>query len=526
MARGAAKAASWTSPRKKQARTRKGGAAQLQQHVTKGGGSKTTKTTNNKRKKVNESAAAANHKRTKTTNDPADGDKGKPDGDESDAVDSVTTKNKKKRVAGAGKKRKSIKPRKSVVQKLILDDIESTSESEEYVDEENDDKEDDEEEVYEDAVQDESSEDDGGQKELANNNDAEKKEEHGWSSTSSDEDDSRGRRQRYNGYRREMEDEAEAAAMKAEAHRKELNRSTQQGAANPPNNANPNVMLPSRQIIDVGISVRGLSKAESIQKQEKHVADRVTQFVKSDVFRRIKFINNDAMFQRAFQLVMNHEKVEPNKRVSFQMLYESCFNHALNTKRSSCEQTGGALARKAMAEFKQRGEEFYSFDKFCKLRRATTEREKNAFFWFFDTFLECVCGARQWRNAKKTTLVSKAGDGRGGKLVTKSDEAFGLLLIDNYMEKWVTVLAEEEKARANEVANNHDVDNTARQVGTNGNRQKKKAAAKIPGRYTAKKMGTASMVGGAVMELHVSMNYTILFKTTEQARNRNKWKGS
>jgi hypothetical protein len=83
--------------------------------------------------------------------------------------------------------------------------------------------------------------------------------------------------------------------------------------------------------------------------------------------------------------------------------------------------------------------------------------------------------------------VSKAADGRGGKLVTKSDEAFGLLLIDNYMEKWVTVLAEEEKARANEVANNHDVDNTARQVGTNGNRQKKKAAAKIPGRYTAKK---------------------------------------
>ena len=489
MARGAAKAASWTSPRKKQARTRKGGAAQLQQHVTKGGGSKTTKTTNNKRKKVNESAAAANHKRTKTTNDPADGDKGKPDGDESDAVDSVTTKNKKKRVAGAGKKRKSIKPRKSVVQKLILDDIESTSESEEYVDEENDDKEDDEEEVNEDAVQDESSDDDGGQKELANNNDAENKEKHGWSSTSSDEDDSRGRRQRYNGYRREMEDEAEAAAMRAEARRKELNRSTQQGAVDPPNNSNPNVMLPSRQIIDVGISVRGLSKAESIQKQEKHVADRVTQFVKSDVFRRIKFINNDAMFQRAFQLVMNHEKVEPNKRVSFQMLYESCFNHALNTKRSSCEQTGGALARKAIAEFKQRGEEFYSFDEFCKLRRATTEREKNAFFWFFDTFLECVCGARQWRNAKKTTLVSKAGDGRGGKLVTKSDEAFGLLLIDNYMEKWVTVLAEEEKARANEVANNHDVDNTARQVGTNGNRQKKKAAAKIPGRYTAKKNG-------------------------------------
>ncbi len=133
---------------------------------------------------------------------------------------------------------------------------------------------------------------------------------------------------------------------------------------------------------------------------------------------------------------MNHEKVEPHKRVSFQMQYECCFNHALNTKRSECEQAGGILARKAVAEFKQRVKEFYSIDKFCKLRRATTEREKRAFFWFFNSFLECVCGARPWRNAKKTTLVlSKAEDGHRGKLATKSDEAFALLLIDNYMEK-------------------------------------------------------------------------------------------
>jgi hypothetical protein len=101
------------------------------------------------------------------------------------------------------------------------------------------------------------------------------------------------------------------------------------------------------------------------------------------------------------------------------MLYECCFNHALNTKRSLCEQAGGILVRKAVAEFKQCGKEFYSIDKFGKLRRATTEREKCAFFWFFDLFLECICGTtRPWRNAKKTTLVLKADDGHRGKLVT------------------------------------------------------------------------------------------------------------
>jgi hypothetical protein len=59
--------------------------------------------------------------------------------------------------------------------------------------------------------------------------------------------------------------------MRAEDRRKELNRSAQQGSVDPPNNANLNAMLSSRQMIDVGVMVRGLSKAESLQKQDKHV---------------------------------------------------------------------------------------------------------------------------------------------------------------------------------------------------------------------------------------------------------------
>jgi hypothetical protein len=147
------------------------------------------------------------------------------------------------------------------------------------------------------------------------------------------------------------------------------------------------------------------------------------------------FINNNAMFQKGFLLVMNHEKVEPHKRVSYLLLmYESCFNHALNTKRSLCEQAVGILVRNAVAEFNQHGKELYSIIKFCKLRRATTEREKCALFWFFDLFLECVCGARPRRNAKKTALVLKAYNGHRGKLVTKSDKSFALMLINNHMK--------------------------------------------------------------------------------------------
>jgi hypothetical protein len=38
--------------------------------------------------------------------------------------------------------------------------------------------------------------------------------------------------------------------------------------------------------------------------------------------------------------------------------------------------------------FKNREEEFFTFDEFCRLRQATTDRERKAFFWFLDSFLE------------------------------------------------------------------------------------------------------------------------------------------
>jgi hypothetical protein len=249
-----------------------------------------------------------------------------------------------------------------------------------------------------------------------------------------------------------------------------LNRSAQKGTANPPER-NPNAAASSLVRFDGDILVRGMSKKESVRNRQKHVADRVIQYVKSDVFRRIKFINSDAMFQKAFQLVTKHENVPQHQRLQFQMLYENAFNHALNTKRSSCEQAGGKIMRKTLSEFKERGEEFFIIEEICKLRRAATERERKAFFWFFDTFLECVCGARYWRKAKATMLVSEAADERG-KLVTKSDEAFALLLIDNYIDKWKDALTEEVEARTDKVTEGDQ---------SNNNKKSKR----LTGKYTA-----------------------------------------
>ena len=274
----------------------------------------------------------------------------------------------------------------------------------------------------------------------------------------------------------------------AERCRKESNLRAQQGAEDPPNNTTPMANVSTATSTRyAGLTVpRGMSNAESIVKREKHVATRINQFVKSEVFRRIKFVNSAEMFQKAFVKVLEFERVPPNNRVLFQLTYESCFNKALNTKRSSCEQSGAKIAWKAIADFKKRGEDFFAIDEFCTLRRATTEREKRAFFWFFDSFLECVCGANTWRKAKKTMLVSEArGDGNC-KIVTKSDEAFGLLLIDNYLEKWETILEAGEESANTEPVNNT---NTAEADTEAKGRQKKKRTKRLPGKYTEKKSG-------------------------------------
>ena len=131
------------------------------------------------------------------------------------------------------------------------------------------------------------------------------------------------------------------------------------------------------------LHIRGMSRSQSIKNRQKHVTDRVRIFVKSDIFRKIKFINSDASFQKAINLVMDHENVPEEQRGRFQMLYESVFNEALNTKRSSCEQSGGKIVRSTIAKLELPGEAVFTMNELTKLRRATTERELQAFYWFF-----------------------------------------------------------------------------------------------------------------------------------------------
>ena len=122
---------------------------------------------------------------------------------------------------------------------------------------------------------------------------------------------------------------------------------------------------------------------------------------------------------------------------------------------------------------------FYTIEELCKLQRATTEREREAFFWFFGTFLQCVSGRRAWGKGRYKELVSKAREEGGRmKVVTTSDEAFALLLFDNYEDKWLGQKPLGTTAEAATVEFDENADKDGRRKGS---RRK--------GKYTGKKSG-------------------------------------
>jgi hypothetical protein len=54
---------------------------------------------------------------------------------------------------------------------------------------------------------------------------------------------------------------------------------------------------------------------------------------------------------------------------------------SVNAKRSTCETAGRKIVvDNTMPEFQEKGKELFTMEELCKLRRAETEREKEAFF--------------------------------------------------------------------------------------------------------------------------------------------------
>ncbi|KAI2500032.1 hypothetical protein MHU86_14418 [Fragilaria crotonensis] len=124
---------------------------------------------------------------------------------------------------------------------------------------------------------------------------------------------------------------------------------------------------------------------------KKNIRDRIQVTVKTVIFRGVKFITCKEYFDMVMQVILDQEK--PADTPQFVRMYKTIVMGALNTKRSTCEQSAQEAAMKLL-KIKNHVDEVdpppYSMDTLCKLRQSQTVEEKEAFLWFAGELLECV----------------------------------------------------------------------------------------------------------------------------------------
>ena len=176
------------------------------------------------------------------------------------------------------------------------------------------------------------------------------------------------------------------------------------------------------------------------QMQERHIRQRIQSTVKSRIFRKVKFITSTEYYERVMKVIVEQEK--PADKAKFVRVYKTCVVGAVNTKRSACEQAAAEVVRKLLKDKNHLDEVApapYSVETLCKLRQSQTPEEKEAFRWFVGELLECVVGKAAWGKKKYQARISEAVYANTTeKIVTVSDEAFGLVLYENYIDKWIT----------------------------------------------------------------------------------------
>lgn len=211
----------------------------------------------------------------------------------------------------------------------------------------------------------------------------------------------------------------------------------------------PGVRVILRQPFPAVELARARGKRKHHPDRKQHVTDRIQMYVKAHIFRKVKFVQNDKMLMDVMVAVEKTEKFRDQRsREAFKSVYKGVVMEAINVRRSACDQAGYKIVCQYLSSHvfdDGCGNEtlipddlqFFSLDTICKLRRATTADEVNAFKWFFGEFVECVSGKRVWSRHKYHDLISEAVNrDTGVQIVTVSDEAFALLLLDNYIEKW------------------------------------------------------------------------------------------
>ena len=109
---------------------------------------------------------------------------------------------------------------------------------------------------------------------------------------------------------------------------------------------------------------------------------------------------------------------------------------------STCEQAGARIVKELLTKqgyIEGDNDPPYSIQSLVQLQQGATAIDKEAFLWFIGEFVACVSGTKVWGRKKYYYRVSEAVIDKGSQelVVTVSDEAFAILLYENYIDKWI-----------------------------------------------------------------------------------------
>jgi hypothetical protein len=239
-------------------------------------------------------------------------------------------------------------------------------------------------------------------------------------------------------------------------------------------------------------NARPFSLKEGKKRSQKHLVTRVHNLVKTVIFPKLKFINNANMLKKTMLRVMENLDVPVGSYEEFKTIYVSEVMVAINTKRGTVGQSAGKVVQRKTAVSKLTNNRAscskanqYSFvvmptehlsdmdssymkalesrlqriadggpdeptpikdtlftvQEILTMRGATTPREMEAQYWFYGTFLECIAGKRAWGSKKFHTAITSAirtgNETQKPDAVSISDEAFAIVLFENYRQKWI-----------------------------------------------------------------------------------------
>jgi hypothetical protein len=216
--------------------------------------------------------------------------------------------------------------------------------------------------------------------------------------------------------------------------------------------------------------------------------ERIQKFCKKELFKKVKFVASDSGLQHVMGRMAGIFQIPMAKKQAFKSQFKKTVMDSLNAKRAFCEQQAGKVVLSelrstsawdsliltgrfqltlflvlsqgylkqncgdsdSLGDTDLEPESLLCTGRVTRLRRAGTQEEIDSANWFFAEYLECVAGKKGWGKEKYFQTVSKAVDRETNDiLVTVSDEAFALLMLENYREKWILRYEEACSGRRN-----------------------------------------------------------------------------